>query len=158
VLLDGATLRAIATPGHASNHVCFLLEEEDVLFTGDHVLGGVTPVILPPDGDMADYLDSLARLRALGASRIAPGHGPMLYDPARVIDGLVAHRLGREKKVLGAVDRLGFASLDELLPVVYDDVPQSLHPLARNSLLAHLIKLVRDGWVVEEGERWRTRG
>lgn len=158
VILDGASLKAIATPGHASNHVCFLLEEEQVLFTGDHVLGGVTPVILPPDGDMADYLDSLARLRALGAARIAPGHGPMLDDPARVIDALVAHRLGRERKVLDTVARLGPATLDELLPVVYDDVPQALHPLARNSLLAHLIKLVRDARVAEEGDRWRAGG
>src|SRR5262249_45508307 len=97
---DRTRLRAIHTPGHASNHVCFLLEEEGLLFSGDHVLDGVTPVILPPDGDMAAYLDSLALLKRYRPRAIAPGHGRVLDEPLRVIDGVVAHRGRREAKVL----------------------------------------------------------
>lgn len=158
VLLDGTSIRCIETPGHASNHVCFLLEEERLLFTGDHVLGGVTPVILPPDGDMSDYLAALARLRALDLARIAPGHGPLLADPAAVIDALIAHRLRREAKVGDRLAALGEGSLDDLLPLVYDDVDPALHGLARNSLLAHLIKLERDGLVTRADGTWRSGG
>ena len=154
VLLEGAALRCIATPGHASNHCCFLLEQGGVLFTGDHILGHVSPVILPPDGDMGDYLDSLARLRELPAGSIAPGHGPVLQRPIEVIDGLIAHRLQREAKTRAALDRLARATIDELLTVVYDDVDPSLHELARQSLLAHLIKLERDGAAARAGAIW----
>ena len=155
ILLDGHALRCVPTPGHASNHVCWLLEEAGLLFSGDHILGHVTPVILPPDGDMGDYLDSLARLRTLSLTRIAPGHGPLLDDPAAVIDGLVAHRLRREAKVSAALDAARVASLDELLPRVYDDVDALLHELARNTLLAHLIRLERIGEALRSGEGWR---
>jgi glyoxylase-like metal-dependent hydrolase (beta-lactamase superfamily II) len=158
VSLDGCSLRCVATPGHASNHVCFFLEEQGVLFTGDHILGHVSPVILPPDGDMAEYLDSLARLRLLPLTRIAPGHGPMLEQPLAVIDALVAHRLRREARVLAALDAERPASLDDLLPGVYADVDPTLHEIARYSLLAHLIKLARAGAAVEEGNTWRRRG
>ncbi len=100
-------LRAIHTPGHASNHVCFLLEEEGLLFSGDHVLDGVTPVILPPDGDMAAYLHSLELLKGYQPRAIAPGHGRVLTDPVRVIDGIVAHRARREAKVVAVLARHG---------------------------------------------------
>jgi glyoxylase-like metal-dependent hydrolase (beta-lactamase superfamily II) len=152
--LDGRALRCIATPGHASNHVCWLLVDAGLLFSGDHILGHVTPVILPPDGDMDDYLGSLARLRALPLLGIAPGHGPMLDNPAGVIDGLVAHRLQREAKVSAA---LGDApvNLDGLLPSVYGDVDVSLHELARHTLLAHLIRLERRGVALRSGDGWR---
>lgn len=154
VLLEGAALRCIATPGHASNHCCFLLEEGGVLFTGDHVLGHVSPVILPPDGDMGDYLDSLARLRDLPATVIAPGHGPLLLRPVEVIDGLVAHRLRREAKTRVALGRLSRATIGELLAVVYDDVDPALHELASQTLLAHLIKLEREGAALRDGAAW----
>lgn len=157
VLLEGMALRCIATPGHASNHFCFLLEEAGVLFTGDHILGHVSPVILAPDGDMADYLDSLARLRDLPLEAIAPGHGPMLAEPRAVIDGLIAHRRGREAKVLAALSLAGGGRLESLLTVVYDDVDPALHGLALHSLHAHLIKLERDGLVVLEAETWLLR-
>ncbi len=154
VRVPGASLRAVYTPGHVGNHVCWLYEEERLLFTGDHILGGVTTVIIPPSGDMGDFLASLAKLRALDALAIAPGHGPVLDEPAVVIDALVAHRLAREAKVLGAVRGLGGGSLAELLPVAYDDVPVPMHRIARWSLWAHLIKLAREGTVREDAGRW----
>jgi glyoxylase-like metal-dependent hydrolase (beta-lactamase superfamily II) len=158
VLLDGATLRCIATPGHASNHLCFLLEESAVLFTGDHILGTTSPVILPPDGDMAAYLESLARLRSLPLAALAPGHGPLLDDPGAVIDGLVAHRLEREARTRRALQQLGAATLDELLPVVYEDLDPALFELARHSLLAHLVKLEREGLARRDAARWSGPG
>jgi len=154
VRASGVSLRAVHTPGHVGNHVCWLFEEEGLLFSGDHILGGVTTVIIPPSGDMGDFLASLGRLRALEARGIAPGHGPVLDDPATVIDALVAHRLAREAKVLCAVRDLGGADLAGLLPVVYDDVPVAMHRVARFSLWAHLIKLARDGQVREEAGHW----
>lgn len=149
-------LRAIATPGHASNHVCYLLEPDGLLFSGDHVLDGVTPVILAPDGSMAAYLQSLARLREYALSAIAPGHGRLLEHPHEVIDAIVEHRLARERKVISRLVSLRVASTPELLVRVYDDVSVELHPYARLSLEAHLIKLTQDGVVSRDGERWRV--
>jgi glyoxylase-like metal-dependent hydrolase (beta-lactamase superfamily II) len=143
-------LRAIHTPGHASNHVCFLLEEEGLLFSGDHVLDGVTPVILPPDGDMGAYLSSLELLKRYAPRAIAPGHGRVLGEPIRVIDGVIAHRGRREAKVLAVLGAAGRGEIDELLPKVYDDVKSELLPIARYSLEAHLIKLEREGRAVRE--------
>jgi len=156
VMLAGMALRCIPTPGHASNHLCFYLEQGGVLFTGDHILGHVSPVILPPDGDMADYLDSLRRLREMPLAMIAPGHGPMLQRPVEVIDALIQHRLAREAQVCAALARAGAATLDELLLEVYADVDPTLHELARHSLLAHLLKLEREGRTGREGDLWRA--
>jgi glyoxylase-like metal-dependent hydrolase (beta-lactamase superfamily II) len=151
---DSVRLRAIHTPGHASNHVCFLLEEEGLLFSGDHVLEGVTPVILPPDGDMAAYLDSLERLKGYALRAIAPGHGGVIRHPVPVIDGVIAHRARREGKVVAALARRKCGTLEELLPAVYDDVHPALLPIARYSLEAHLIKLHREGRAAREGSTW----
>jgi len=150
-------LRAVHTPGHASNHLCYLLEQEKLLFTGDHIMQGSTVVISPPDGDMAVYLESLERLLALDLAALAPGHGHVIGQPHDEARRLIAHRMKREQKVLDAFQRGNPATLDELLPFVYDDVPQRVHPVARGSLHAHIIKLQRDGRVTEEGERWRLR-
>ena len=155
VLIEGFSLRCVPTPGHASNHVCWLVEESGWLMSGDHILGDVSPVILPPDGDMGDYLDSLARLRGLPLSRVAPGHGPVIDSPVGAIDALVAHRLRREARVLAALDAAQPAALDDLLPGVYADVDASLHELARNTLLAHLIRLERLGRAEQAGPGWR---
>ncbi len=138
------SLQLIATPGHVSNHVCFLLREEQLLFTGDHVLQGTTSVILPPDGDMGAYLDALARLQKIPLHALAPGHGGIMREPYVEIEKLIAHRLKREKKVLTALDGSGAISLDELVLTVYDDVAAHLIPWAKKTLLAHLIKLERD--------------
>jgi glyoxylase-like metal-dependent hydrolase (beta-lactamase superfamily II) len=154
--VGGLRLRAIDTPGHASNHVCWLHEAESLLFTGDHLLDGVTPVILAPDGDMSDYLDSLHRLRGYPLQRLAPGHGRVLDSPCEVIDQVVAHRLRREAMVREALAAAGEASLDELVAVVYRGLGAELLRFARLSLLAHLIKLGREGRARQAGERWHA--
>ncbi|MFL6655024.1 MAG: MBL fold metallo-hydrolase [Sulfurifustis sp.] len=148
------TLRAIHTPGHASNHLCYLLEETRMLFTGDHVMQGSTVVINPPDGDMRAYLTSLERLLAEDIAIIAPGHGYLLGAPHKEIRRLIAHRLARENKVKWALKKAGPASLEELLPLVYDDVPEGLHRWAARSLTAHLEKLLADGVVSSERARY----
>lgn len=142
-------LRAVHTPGHVGNHLCFAasVDGEQVLFSGDHIMGGSTVVILPPDGDMAAYLSSLGRLLALDPALtvIAPGHGPLLGDPREVVESYIAHRLAREAAVLQALRRLGSAQVEEVVREVYTDVPVELHPVAAHSVWAHLRKLRQDG-------------
>jgi glyoxylase-like metal-dependent hydrolase (beta-lactamase superfamily II) len=152
----GLTLLAIDTPGHASNHVCYLALPHGILFSGDHLLAGVTPVILAPDGDMSAYLESLERLRGYPLRQVAPGHGRLLDDPEGLIGGVIAHRLRREAKVLEAVRRRGPATLEALLPTVYDDVAPELHAMARHSLEAHLVKLEREGRAGRDAGRWHA--
>jgi glyoxylase-like metal-dependent hydrolase (beta-lactamase superfamily II) len=135
--------------------VCYLLESERLLFTGDHVLEGVSPVILAPDGDMSAYLHSLGKLEAYDFERIAPGHGGVMERGKKILSALRSHRLAREEKVLRALSRLGQATLDELTPVVYDDVAAQRHPWARLTLEAHLIKLARERRAGEHGGVWR---
>lgn len=153
--LGGMTLRAIHTPGHASNCVCYLLCEQRLLFTGDHVLEGVSPVILAPDGDMRAYLDSLDKLGDQPFERIAPGHGRLIEDGKAAIASLRAHRLAREAKVCRCLSREADATVAELTAAVYDDVPVERHHWARLTLEAHLHKLARDGKAVESDGRWR---
>jgi len=143
------------TPGHASNHVCFLLREYGWLFTGDHVMNGSTVVIDPPDGDMLDYLASLRRLRCMPISGIGPGHGAMIDNPIEVIDWIIDHRLTREAKVVSALHEHPDLRSAELVPYVYTDVDKRLHGLAERSLLAHLIKLEKDGGARQIEGRWR---
>ena len=150
----GFRLRAVHTPGHASNHLCYLLEERKLLFTGDHVMQGSTVVISPPDGDMQAYFGSLERLLALDITAIAPGHGRIIATPHDEARRLIAHRLKREQKVLDAFAQRNPATLDELLPVVYADTPARLHPVARRSLHAHLIKLERENRIAETAGAW----
>ena len=138
---DEYTLEVIHTPGHASNHLCYLLKEEDILFTGDHIMQGSTVVIAPPDGNMAEYLYSLNLLKEYTISKIAPGHGELIHDPIKTIDATVEHRLGREEKVLEKLRKIGPSTIDQLVIEVYDDVSAILHPIAKWSLEAHLIKL-----------------
>jgi glyoxylase-like metal-dependent hydrolase (beta-lactamase superfamily II) len=138
-------LRVVHTPGHASNHLCYLLEEERLLFTGDHVMQGSTVVIRPPDGDMATYLDQLRRLKTLRLRAIAPGHGHVIGDIDAVVDSLLDHRLLRETIVAAALAQHGPATTLELVPHVYSDVPEERHEMARHSLWAHLRKLAGDG-------------
>jgi glyoxylase-like metal-dependent hydrolase (beta-lactamase superfamily II) len=152
--LGEISLRAIHTPGHASNHVCYLLEQTKMLFTGDHVMQGSTVVINPPDGNMRAYLQSLERLLGEDIAIIAPGHGYLIGAAHKELKRLIAHRLNRERKVLAALERLEHPSLDEMLPVVYDDVPERLHRVAARSLTAHLEKLVADGAVRLEESRY----
>ena len=145
-------LRAIHTPGHASNHVCLLLEATGLLFTGDHLMSGSTVIIIPPDGSMRLYLDSLRQLRSLPISSLAPGHGELMPGAIAEIDRVTRHRLAREAKLVRALDRRGAATLDDVLAEVYDDVPRSMHVYARYSLLAHAVKLVEEDRARVEGE------
>lgn len=150
----GGTLRVIHTPGHASNHLCFLLEEERILFTGDHIIQGSTVVIDPPDGDMGAYLRSLESLLREPLDYLAPGHGTLMPQPHEAIRGLIQHRLRRESKVLRALPRQHAVDLPTLVRSVYDDVPSQLHPLAERSLLAHLLKLETEGRARRVADSW----
>ena len=147
---SGFDLSGIHTPGHASNHLCYMLEDERVLFSGDHIMSGSTVVIGPPDGDMADYLDALRRLRDIDMALIAPGHGDRIDDPYGKVEEYLTHRLARETAILAAMESVGpGASVDipRVVEAVYVDVPEHLHPIARHSVWAHLRKLREDGRV-----------
>ena len=150
------TLRVLHTPGHASNHLCYLLEEEKTLFTGDHVMQASTVVINPPDGDMAAYLASLRDLLDEDIEWLAPGHGFLMAHPQRALQAVIDHRLKREAKVLQTVQAHGPATLEQLLPAAYDDVDPRMLPVAARSLLAHLNKLRSDGAAVETEGHWRV--
>ena len=140
-------LTAHHTPGHASNHLCYFLEEERMLFSGDHVMEGSTVVISPPDGDMAVYLDSLAKIRQLRLRSIAPGHGHLIDDPKGVIDWYIEHRLEREQQILAALTAAGTAKIDQLVAEIYVDLDPDLVPVARRTVHAHLLKLAAEGEV-----------
>jgi len=152
--LGSCVLRAVHTPGHVANHLCYLLENQQLLFTGDHIMQGSTVVITPPGGDMSDYLASLAKLLRMDIAELAPGHGHVITRPHDEIRRLITHRLKREQKVLDAFAKKNPATLDELLPLAYDDVPAKIHHIARRSLHAHLIKLQRDARVTENAGYW----
>ncbi|MDH3441192.1 MAG: MBL fold metallo-hydrolase [Gammaproteobacteria bacterium] len=147
-------MRAIHTPGHASNHLCFRHEAHRWLFTGDHIMSGSTVVIDPPDGNMQQYLDALARLKELDLAALAPGHGPVIDNPNEMVDWLIDHRLKRETKVISALEANPGSTLWDLTLHVYDEVDPKLHRLASRSLLAHLLKLEADGHAVCADERW----
>jgi glyoxylase-like metal-dependent hydrolase (beta-lactamase superfamily II)/8-oxo-dGTP pyrophosphatase MutT (NUDIX family) len=144
-LLSGETthtLQVVHTPGHAANHLCLVLREDGLLFSGDHILNGSTTIVDPPDGDMSAYLDSLDRLTALceahGIDFILPAHGHVMTSAKDVIAKLKAHRLQREAKVIAAMRAKPQGDLPDWVPLAYDDVPQKLWPIAQRSLLAHV--------------------
>jgi glyoxylase-like metal-dependent hydrolase (beta-lactamase superfamily II) len=149
---EGATLRAVWTPGHARDHLCFYLAEEKALFTGDVVLGAGTTVI-PPDGDLGDYLDSLRRILDLDLEVIYPAHGPAIRNPYGKVRQYIAHRLLRDRQILDGL-AAGARTVKELVRRIYTDVPEFLHAAAGMSVLAHLRKLEREGAVRHEGEEW----
>jgi glyoxylase-like metal-dependent hydrolase (beta-lactamase superfamily II) len=147
----GVTLEAVHTPGHASDHLCLRLTDNDVVLTGDHVLGRGTTVVVWPDGDMAQYMSSLRRLASSPAAALYPGHGPMLDEPAAKLAEYLAHREAREQQVLEAL-LAGDRTPKEIVVRVYAEVDPALHPAAERSVCAHLEKLVREGAVAREGE------
>lgn len=151
------SVQLIATPGHVSNHICFLIREEQLLFTGDHVLQGTTSVILPPDGDMAAYLAALQKLLLIPLKSLAPGHGDIMTEPHFEIEKLIAHRLKREQKVITGLENLGAVNLDELVLTVYDDVAKQLISWAKRTLLAHLLKLQQEDRVSNDKDLWRIQ-
>jgi len=147
---DEYSIEVIHTPGHASNHLCFYLKEINCLLTGDHIMDGSTVVIAPPDGNMTEYIDSLNLLNNYDIDYFAPGHGNFMSEPNKTIKSIIRHRLSRESKVLRCVEKDQNSNIDDLLPSVYDDVPEMLYPIAKMSLLAHLIKLVEDGKILSK--------
>jgi glyoxylase-like metal-dependent hydrolase (beta-lactamase superfamily II) len=142
-----AALRAVHTPGHASNHVCLWREADRVLFTGDHVMSGSTVVIAPPDGDMASYLASLGKVKDMRPDALAPAHGPLLTNPDPYLSDYIAHRLDRERQVAEALVAAGAdgADTETLVRTIYVDVHELLYPVARFSVWAHLRKLAAEG-------------
>ncbi len=149
---DGWTIRAVTTPGHASNHACYALDAAGTrsLFTGDHIMGWSTTVVSPPDGDMAQYLASLRRVIDGRYDTLYPTHGAAVTDPGPFLDAYLAHRLHREAQVLGAVAD-GLGTLAEMVPALYADVRPALHAAAARSVFAHLRQLTDDGRVGVEG-------
>lgn len=152
-------MQAVHTPGHASNHLCFHLPNERLLFTGDHIMQGSTVVINPPDGDMAKYIASLEKVRKLRLKRLAPGHGHVVDEPKVLIDYYISHRLQRENQI---VETLRSAAkgmkIPDIVEMVYDEtIIPALHPVAARSVYAHLIKLREEGRVKGKNEDapWR---
>lgn len=158
IRVDGLSLRVIHAPGHTRDHVCFFLEPAGALFTGDVVLGRGTSIVDPPEGDMAAYVRSLERLRALSPRLIYPGHGPVVLDALGKLDEYLAHRIRREEQVLAALGE-GSVRPSDIVGWVYGgEVAEAMLPAAERSVLAHLLKLEREGRVVRrprrDGERW----
>ncbi len=150
---DEYSIETIHTPGHASNHLCYLIREEKVMLTGDHIMNGSTVVIAHPDGSMRDYLNSLELLRNYDFNLIEPGHGDFLENPMDVVDWIIDHRIQRENKVISKLKLFSQVTSKELVSRVYDDVDTKLHPIAIWSLEAHLYKLVDDGVVNFDPEK-----
>jgi glyoxylase-like metal-dependent hydrolase (beta-lactamase superfamily II) len=154
----GWRLEAIHTPGHASDHLCFALAGEGILFSGDHVMGWSTTMVAPPDGDMAAYMASLRRLLRRGERLFLPGHGPAIADPVNHMRALLAHREARERAVLEAV-RLGAATAEAIVPALYPGLAAPLRRAAERSVLAHLLKLAAEGRIIADqvgGETFRA--
>jgi len=145
---EGATLIAVHTPGHASDHLCFYLKEEQALFTGDVILGGSTTVIPSEDGDLGDYMDSLRRLQGLAVRRIYPAHGPVIESAPAKIQEYIDHRLMRERQILDALGD-GITTIPEIVRRIYADVSPALHSMAAQSVASHLKKLAKEGRVSE---------
>lgn len=151
----GWTLTAVATPGHASNHLCFALEGTGVLFSGDHVMGWSTSIVAPPDGDMGDYMASLDKLLARDDRVYYPGHGPAVEAPQRLVRGMLGHRKHREGAILRLLaDRP--QPIGAMVETMYAGLDRRMHPAAARTVLAHLLDLGRRGLVTgEEAGEWR---
>ena len=146
----GWTLEALHTPGHTSNHLCFALLEENILFSGDHIMGWSTSVVSPPDGHMGDYLKSLERVKARNFTRIWPTHGTSIDAPTEFVSEYIAHRYIREDQILAAIKE-GLHSISDMVASIYKDVDKRLHPAAAHSVLAHLIHMEETGRVKSSG-------
>jgi hydroxyacylglutathione hydrolase len=147
-------LLAVYTPGHAPDHLCFWHQESRTVFSGDLAVKGTT-VYIPPNlrGDLADYLASLERVRALRPTRLLPAHGPIIDDPDALLNGYLQHRREREEQILSAL-RAGPATPDALVPLIYPGLRQNLTQVARETILAHLLKLDREGRARRHDESW----
>jgi glyoxylase-like metal-dependent hydrolase (beta-lactamase superfamily II) len=154
--VDGRTLTAIATPGHTSNHLCFTDEGSGALFSGDHVMGWSTSVVIPPDGHMGDYMRSLDKLRGRADRVYYPAHGDPVTDPQRLVRGMVAHRLQREGQIRRRLDE-GDRTVEQIVAAAYPGLDPRLQPAAGATVLAHLLDLRERGVVQQDNEQWTPR-
>ncbi|MDP9086524.1 MAG: MBL fold metallo-hydrolase [Pseudomonadota bacterium] len=153
IMVDGRSLTAVATPGHTSNHLCY--EYGDALFTGDHVMGWSTTVVVPPDGDMAAYMASLDKLRQRTDRVYYPAHGAAVTKPRQLVRGMIGHRLQRERQILRLVGE-GSNTVHAIVAGAYPGLDPRLIPAAGGSVLAHLVDLERRGLVRDDGETWKA--
>jgi glyoxylase-like metal-dependent hydrolase (beta-lactamase superfamily II) len=151
IMIDGEPLTAVATPGHTSNHFCFAYR--DVLFTGDHVMGWSTSVVVPPDGDMGDYMASLDRLRGRDDRIYFPAHGPAVLKPQQLVRGMLGHRMQRERQILKRLAE-GDRTIEQIVAAAYPGLDPRLVPAAGGSVAAHLLDLERRGMVEQSGDQW----
>ena len=157
---EGWTLRALATPGHTSNHLCFVLPQENALFTGDHIMGWSTSVVSPPDGDMAAYMRSMQLLVDRDDAIYYPAHGEPVEKPQRLVRSMMGHRRHREGQILRALNAAapGGATIFDMVTDMYKGVDPRLHPAAGRSVLAHLIDLEQRGMAGAGADgRWQAR-
>lgn len=157
IAVDGRRLTAIHTPGHTSNHLCFADEASGALFSGDHVMGWSTSVVIPPDGSMGAYLHSLEKLRVRQDRIYFPAHGNPVSDPQRLVRGMITHRLQREQQVLRRL-REGDRTIEEIVAAAYPGLDPRLVPAAGASVWAHLVDLRERGLVHEDGRAWMLAG
>ena len=151
---DGWTIEAVATPGHTSNHLCYALIESGALFTGDHVMGWSTSVVSPPDGNMADYMDSLQKLYQRPQDRVYyPAHGPAIDRPHQLVRGMIGHRRQRERQILRLLEQAPHA-IPQMVAAMYKGLDPRLHGAAGRSVLAHLVDLERQARVTRSGDIW----
>ncbi len=151
IAVDGRSITAVATPGHTSNHLCFAVG--DALFTGDHVMGWSTTVVVPPDGEMAAYMASLDKLRQRSDRVFYPAHGPRVTNPQQYVRGLSGHRLQREKQILRLVGERP-RDIPDIVAEAYPGLDPRLVNAAGGSVYAHLLDLEKRGLVVQNGEQW----
>lgn len=151
----GWTLTAVATPGHTSNHLCYALEESGALFTGDHVMGWSTSVVIPPDGDMGDYMASLEKLMARGDVRYHSAHGAAIEKPRQLVRGMIGHRRQRENQILRLMKEEPRCA-SAFIPAMYKGLDPRLIPAAEMSVTAHLIDLEKRGIAARDGEIWQV--
>lgn len=154
--LDGFVFEFIHTPGHSPGHICIYIREEGVLFSGDHVLGIGTTAMRPPEGDMAQYIESLERLLSYDIRLICPGHGPPIRQARTKIEELIKHRLEREEQVLSGLAR-GKGTVEELVAEIYPELDHRLHEAAKGQVQAHLVKLERAGRAYPTGSEENAR-
>lgn len=148
---DGWSVECVYTPGHTSNHICYQLRGERVLFTGDHVMGWSTSIISPPDGDMAAYLSSLELLLERDDRIFRPTHGPCVEDPKPLVSAFIAHRRERESQILDCIGN-GVFRIEEMVPLMYSGLPEFMYPAAARSVLAATVYLVENGTLATEGD------
>lgn len=156
IVVDGRTIRAVHTPGHTSNHLCFADESSGALFSGDHVMGWSTSVVIPPDGDMGDYMRSLDKLRARPDRIYYPAHGDPVTDPQRLVRGMLTHRLQRERQILRRLEE-GDRTIETVVAAAYPGLDPRLVPAAGASVRAHLLDLQRRGLVSGDKDEWSLR-